>query len=141
MMKVYLAVPIVAHREVDKAKIIANLIRSLGHEIISTWVLGEDPGFSMPTTSVFERDLNGVKRCDILVAEVSKGSHGVGMEVMAAYFFGKPIILLFEEGSRVSHMLLGVPGARLIKYRSQSELITKLVTLLRRIVEDGCAQQ
>ena len=56
-MKVYLAVPIVAKRDIEKAETIANVIRSLGHETVSSWVLGEDPGLSLDMISVFERDL------------------------------------------------------------------------------------
>ena len=131
-MKVYLAVPIITHRQLEKAKAIAEVIRSLGHELVSTWVVGDDPGFSLSTTNVFERDLQGVKSSDILVAEVSQGSHGVGMEVMAAYLYGKRIILLYEEEARVSHMLLGVPNALLISYASLEGMEAKLRSALRK---------
>ena len=131
-MKVYLAVPIIAHRQLEKAKTIAKVIRSLGHELVSSWVVGDDPGFSLSVTSVFERDLGGVKNCDVLVAEVSQGSHGVGMEVMAAYLYGKRIILLYEKGARVSHMLLGVPNAIHVSYNSLEDMEAKLKSALRR---------
>ena len=130
-MRVYLAVPIIAHRQLEKAKVMAQVIRSLGHELVSTWVAGDDPGFSLPTANVFERDLGGVRNSDILVAEVSQGSHGVGMEVMAAYFYGKRIVLLHEEGATVSHMLLGVPNALLVSYDSLRDMEAKLKSALR----------
>lgn len=129
-MKVYLAVPIIAHKQLDKAKAMAEAIRGLGHQLVSTWVVGDDPGFSLPTANVFERDLRGVKSSDILVAEVSQGSHGVGMEVMAAYLYGKRIVLLYEEGARVSHMLLGVPNVLLVSYSSLRDMEAKLKSAL-----------
>lgn len=131
-MKIYLAVPIIAHRQLEKAKTIAKVIRSLGHELVSTWVINENPGFSLPATNVFERDLGGVKKSDILVADVSQGSHGVGMEIMAAYLYRKRIVLLYEEGARVSHMLLGVPNALLLSYGSLEDMEAKLRSALRK---------
>jgi len=131
-VKVYLAVPIIAYRQLEKAEAIAEVIRSLGHELVSPWVINENPGFSLPVTNVFERDLGGVKKSDILVAEVSQGSHGVGMEVMAAHLYGKRIVLIYEEGVRVSHMLLGVPNALHVSYASLEDMEAKLKSALRR---------
>jgi len=132
-MKVYLAVPIIAYRQLEKAKILAKVIRDEGHELVSTWVITENPGFTLTATSVFERDLGGVKNGDILVAEVSQGSHGVGMEIMAAYLYGKRIILLYEDGARVSHMLLGVPSATHVNYTSTEDMAANLRSALRKI--------
>lgn len=132
-MKVYLAVPIVVHRELEKAETMAKVIRSLGHELVSSWVVGDDPGFSLTARGVFERDLKGVRSCDVLVAEVSEGSHGVGMEVMAAYLYGKRLILMREEGAKVSHMLQGVPNALLLTYRSLQDMELKLAWALQQV--------
>lgn len=132
-MKVYLAVPIIANRQLEKAKTIGRVIQSLGYELISTWVTNENPGFSFPASYVFERDLRGVKNCDVIVAEVSRGSHGVGMEVMAAYLCRKQIIFIQEQNAKVSHMLLGVPDALLLTYDSIEDIEEKLTTALRQI--------
>jgi len=48
------------------------------------------------------------------------------MEVMAAYFYGKRILLLFDRSAKVSHMLLGVPKASLISYASSREMVHRL---------------
>jgi len=55
--KVYLAVPIIAGRDLDGARSIASVISSLGHDVVSSWVLVEDPGFRLSATDVFNRDL------------------------------------------------------------------------------------
>ena len=130
-MKVCLAVPIIGGRDLDRGKSIASVINAVGHEVASPWVLKEDPGFLLPTTEVFKRDLAAVEASDILVAEITSASHGVGMKMMAAYFHGKPIILLYKASAMLSRMLLGIPGATLLEYASAEEITKKLMELLR----------
>jgi len=130
MSKVYLAVPIIANRDLNKARFLSRMIEDIGHEIVSKWVARTDPGFSMTPQEVFERDTKGVKECDILVAEVSERSHGVGMEIMLAHMEGKKVICLFKKGAVVSRMIRGLPEALLIEYASEREVVEKLKELL-----------
>lgn len=118
--------PIIVNRDLQKARLIANILRSFGCEIVSDWVIREDPGYSVPPREVFERDISGIKKCDMLVAEVTTGSHGVGMEIMLAYMLGKPIVCLYKIGTNVSHMILGLTGVTLIEYCSEREMDEKL---------------
>jgi hypothetical protein len=129
-LKVYLAVPIIGGRDLDGARSIASVIGSLGHDVVSSWVLAEDPGFKLSATDVFKRDLSGVEACDVLVAEITLASHGVGMEAMAAHFGGKRILLLHRRGAKISRMLLGIPGATLIECASIEEMTKKLRDVL-----------
>ena len=129
-MRIYLAVPIIVNRDLDKAKAMAKVICDLGHELTSNWILSTEPGYTQAAAKVFERDLDGVKRSDLLVAEVSHGSHGVGMEIMAAYLHGKRIILLSESNAKVSHMLEGVPYATLVRYHSTEDMILKMASAI-----------
>lgn len=129
-MKIYLAVPIIANRELEKAKALAKVICDLGHELTSTWVVSSEPDYTQAAAKVFKRDLDGVKNSDLLVAEVSHGSHGVGMEIMAAYLHGKRVILLSESKARVSHMLEGVPNTMLIRYESTQDMILKMISAI-----------
>ncbi len=132
-MKVYLAVPIVGSRDLNTARTVAHVISGLGHEVTSPWVLDEDSGYMLPECEIFNRDLEAVKASDIIVAEVTLPSHGVGMEVMAAYFHGVRIILLRKNETRVSRMLLGVPGVMILDYASPREMLAKLNGLLREL--------
>ncbi|MBO3763387.1 MAG: hypothetical protein JTT16_01935 [Candidatus Brockarchaeota archaeon] len=125
-MKVYLSVPIIGGRNLELAKIISNIIMECGHELLSQWVISEDPGFSLSPSYVFERDTNGVKKSDIVVAEVSTPSHGVGMEIMLAITLGKRIIALARKDSRISRMLLGAPNIEWIFYDEIKEIAQKL---------------
>lgn len=129
MSRVYLAVPIIAGRDLVLARGIAEVLARLGHEVVSTWVLKEDADLSLSPQRVFERDVNGVEECDVLVAEVSTPSHGVGMEIMLAHTLGKPVVGLHRPGIRLSRMLRGMPGIVLLEYRSE-EMIERLLKAL-----------
>ncbi len=131
MLKVYLAVPIIRGRDLDKAKAIASIISGVGHEVTSPWVLNENPGFALPAHEVFRRDLAAVEASNSIVAEVTWPSHGVGMEVMAAYFYGMQIILLKKSDVTVSRMLVGIPRVTVLEYTSLEEMSEKLKGLLR----------
>jgi len=128
--KVYLSVPIIANRDTRTALEIAGVIKSTGHELISTWVLREDPNGGLNAAEVFERDANGVRRCDTIVADVSTPSHGVGAEVMLAHTLGKEVICVYRQGTRLSWMVKGLPGAVLIEFKDGRDLREKLSTKL-----------
>jgi hypothetical protein len=48
LSRVYLAVPIIAGRDLVLARDIAEVLVRLGHEVVSTWVLKEDADLSQP---------------------------------------------------------------------------------------------
>jgi len=124
--KVYLSVPIIANRDKRTALEIAGVIKSTGHELISTWVLNEDPNDSLTAAGVFERDANAVRRCDTIIADVSTPSHGVGMEVMLAHTLGKEVICVYRQGTKLSWMVKGLPRVVLIEFKDGRDLREKL---------------
>lgn len=124
--KVYLSVPLIANRDMRTALELAGVIKSSGHELISPWVINNDPNNGLNESGVFERDTNAVMRCDKIVADVSIPSLGVGMEVMLAHASGKEVICVHRQGTRVSWMIKGMPGAILIEFKDESDLKEKL---------------
>jgi len=124
--RVYLSVPIIANRDTRTALEMAGVIKSAGHELISPWVLREDPNGGLNAAGVFERDTNAVRRCDTIVADVSIPSHGVGMEVMLAHTLGKEVICVYRQGTRLSWMIRGLPGAVLVEFKDGRDLREKL---------------
>lgn len=56
---------------------------------------------------VYERDVVWIDECEVLVAEVSTPSHGVGYEVAYALSNGKPVLCIHQEGQPISKMLSG----------------------------------
>ncbi len=58
---------------------------------------------------VYTRDTTWIQESDVLIAEVSVPSHGVGYEIGYALGLGKPVLALYQEGRKVSKMISGNP--------------------------------
>lgn len=121
-MKVYLSVPIIANRQADRAGWMAEVIRVSGHELISPWVLSDWEIRPSKSVNIFERDRAAVEGCDAIVADVSKPSTGVGMEVMAAHLAKKRIVLVAESGSTITRMLTDMNEAEWVHFTDEASL-------------------
>lgn len=128
-MKVYLAVPMITNRALSRAKLMARAIADSGNELTSPWVLGQIEGAASPV-NVFHRDRIGSETCDLLVADVTEPSIGVGMEIMAAYKSGRRIVLVTKRGNMTSRMLQHMDGKDALEYEDESEVYDGLRRLL-----------
>jgi nucleoside 2-deoxyribosyltransferase len=63
--------------------------------------------------AVYERDISWIGACDVLVAEVSTPSHGVGYEIAYALSIGKSVLCIYQAGRPVSKMLTGNSHTRI----------------------------
>jgi nucleoside 2-deoxyribosyltransferase len=72
---------------------------------------------------VYRRDTDWIRACDVLIAEVSVPSHGVGYEIGFALEQGKPVLCLSQEGIAVSKMITGNPhpALQVKSYRDVTE--------------------
>jgi len=72
---------------------------------------------------VYRRDVAWIEGCDLLVAEVSTPSHGVGYEIGYALGLGKPVLCIHRQGVKVSKMILGNqdPNLRVFEYHNIDE--------------------
>lgn len=129
-MKVYLSVPMIANRALRRAQLIAKAITDSGHEITSPWVLGPIESSDLSVVDVFQRDKNATESSDILVADVTEPSTGVGMEIMAAYKSRKRVILVARRGKIASRMLLHMDRKETVEYESEDEIYAGLRRLL-----------
>jgi nucleoside 2-deoxyribosyltransferase len=57
--------------------------------------------------NVYDRDTNWIKNCDVLIAEVSVPSHGVGYEIAFALNIKKTVLCIYQKDRRVSKMITG----------------------------------
>ncbi len=73
--------------------------------------------------AIYRRDLDLVATCDVLVAEVTVPSFGVGVEVAEAGRLGKPVLALVQpkEGRRLSAMIAGDPNVAVVEYDTLEE--------------------
>jgi hypothetical protein len=83
----------------------------------------DDQGLS-GDAAIYARDIRWIKDADLLVAEVSHPSIGVGYEVAYAEARDIPVLALYHLGAEapMSAMISGNPRITVIRYNSLSEL-------------------
>jgi 2'-deoxynucleoside 5'-phosphate N-hydrolase len=77
----------------------------------------------LPPCQIHDRDIAWLKSADVIIAEVSTPSLGVGYELGRAVDMGKPILCLYQmnEEKRLSGMISGCPGIVSVVYRDIEE--------------------
>ena len=130
-MRVYLSVPMITNRALPRAQLMANAITDSGNVVTSPWVLGQIDAPASPI-DVFQRDRTGSEECDLLIADVTEPSIGVGMEIMAAYKAGRRVILVAKKGNMTSRMLWHMDRKEVLEYAEESEIYPGLRRLLER---------
>jgi nucleoside 2-deoxyribosyltransferase len=83
-----------------------------------------DLGDDGPTDKfIHDRDLEWLQSADVLVAEVTSVSMGVGYEIGRAVESGKKVLCLFrpESGKNLSAMISGCPDLELVNYSNLDE--------------------
>jgi nucleoside 2-deoxyribosyltransferase len=73
---------------------------------------------------IHDRDLEWLRRSDVLVAEVTIPSLGVGYEIGRAVEWGKRVICLYRpsDGRRLSGMIAGCAGVVVREYSDVAQL-------------------
>ena len=91
-------------------------------------------GENAPDREIHDRDLDWIRGADILVAEVTAPSLGVGYEIGRAVEWGKRVICLFRpgNGTSLSGMIAGSPGVELQEYSEARELRAIFDRVLKR---------
>ncbi len=74
---------------------------------------------------IFKQDLEWLKSTDVLVAEVTAPSHGVGYEIGKAEEYGIPVLCLYNEatGRQLSAMINGNDYITVKRYRTVQEAV------------------
>ncbi len=131
-MKIYFACSITGGREYEK-----------NYQVITRFLL--DEGYEVPTahlaesnildlerivvpSDVYARDVDWIQTSDILLAEVSVPSHGVGYEIGFALNLGKPVLCIHHAEKAVSKMITGNPHSLLTinAYKNISQALTQI---------------
>lgn len=128
-MNIYFACSITGGREFETIyqEIVAALTID-GHEIPTSHLVRSDVQENeraLTPQQVYERDVNWIKNCDALIAEVSTPSHGVGYEIGYALNIGKPVLCIHDAKQKVSKMITGNsdPALSLKAYSHSEEAI------------------
>lgn len=116
-MRVYLACTVRGNRSgLEAARTIAARLHGLGHEVLTRHLLEDrvdEAEAALSEQAVFERDRQWLDGCDVLVAEASGSTYGVGFEVGyvtgRAARTGQRVLVVFDEARRpaISRLVSG----------------------------------
>jgi nucleoside 2-deoxyribosyltransferase len=128
IMKIYFAGSIRGGR--DDAALYCRIIALLSAygQVLTEHVGSEDlpPGGEkdLADGDIYARDMAWLTEADVVVAEVTTPSHGVGYEIGQAEAMGKPVLCLHRPGTgwQLSAMLAGNPKLQCEAYESLEEL-------------------
>ena len=127
-MKIYFAGAIRGGREDQELYLeIINYLKQYGEVLTehvgdqSLNILGEKDN---KDNFIYERDMEWLNKSDIIVAEVTTPSLGVGYEIGRAIEYEKKIICLYRKNSsnKLSAMISGSKKIHVLEYKDYEEL-------------------
>ena len=147
-MNIYLACTVRGDRSaVAIARALADAVECMGHTILTRHLLADDPDADegrLTERAVYERDIEWLEACDVLIAEASGSSYGVGFEV--GYVLGRSadtgqrVLLLYDAARRstVSRLIAGNthPACTTYPYRDAADLLRFVEVFLAPV--PGC---
>ncbi len=83
---------------------------------------------------VSESSKNKIKKCDVILAEVSYPSTAIGIEIGWADSFKKPVIYLHKKNSKISKSL-NIISKNFFAYKDLNKEYKKLNTLLNKVIK------
>lgn len=144
-MKIYFSASIAGGMEL--ARDYETIIKELGNygQVLTAHLWGEELHASLKRgiypegmeylatdQGTYRQDLLWVSQAEVLIAEVSTPSIGVGYEIAFAESKYIPVIALYRESApkRISAMVAGNPYIQIIRYKELSDLLPELVRRL-----------
>jgi 2'-deoxynucleoside 5'-phosphate N-hydrolase len=138
-MKIYFASPIRGDRSnLEMNKIIVELVKEMGHKVLTEHTVREKEKLmeienNFGHTNIYQRDMDWLKECDLMIAEASAPSFGVGYEV--GFLLGsadssdkknRKVIILYDKKIENSVSALAVgntdPNAIVFGYESEEDI-------------------
>ena len=137
-LKIYFAGSIRGGRE--DALLYQQIIEYLGNfgqvltEHIGDTTMSSEHGLT--DSFIHDRDMEWLLSADVLIAEVTTISMGVGYEIGRAVETGKKVLCLFRpsSGRNLSAMITGCPDLELVNYSSLTEAQQAIDTFLEKIL-------
>lgn len=138
-MDVYLSAAIRGGRELQQNyQAISDYLDENGHIVLTHHVASLNVieiENSMSDREIYTQDITWLQECDVVIAEVSIPSLGVGYEVAYALLLEKPVLGIFEENRVISAMISGNTSSNLSlrSYKSISELLFQIRVFLQSL--------
>lgn len=134
MINIYFAGSIRGGRgDADLYKELVEELKTYG-AVLTEHISLEEVSFDLSDRHIHDRDLEWLTSSDILIAEVTTPSLGVGYEIGRAVEMKKPIVCLYrKEGEALlSAMIGGSPTAKVYNY----ENIEDAKKILKKVFDD-----
>jgi nucleoside 2-deoxyribosyltransferase len=135
-MKVYFSCSITGGRNEEKVyQAMVAAMLAAGHEVptahLSAAEVIELEKIAEPV-EIYTRDMRWLEECDVVVAEVSTPSHGVGYEVAVGLSLQKPVLCCYQRGKRISKIITGNtnPTLTVVEYNDQEEAVQAVLQFL-----------
>ncbi|HEX6269954.1 MAG TPA: nucleoside 2-deoxyribosyltransferase [Anaerolineales bacterium] len=140
-MKIYFACSITGGREFESVyQSIVNALTRDGHAVPTAHLA--EPGVMaleavIDPHEVYTRDITWIRASDVLIAEASAPSHGVGYEIGFALGLAKPVLALYREGRNISKMISGNPDPNLFvrRYQKTEDAIEQVRAFLSQVTK------
>ena len=129
--------------DVAQYREIVSALERDGHRVLAGAVAAEHVGSDgerLESQAIFERDMGWIEQADVLVAEVSMPSTGVGYEIATArYRRDIPVICLYRPAytKRCTAMVAGDREIELIEYDDAAEMLDRLRAALAKYTTAG----
>ncbi len=82
--------------------------------------------------AIYEQDTGWLRECDVVIAECTSPSLGVGYELAYAEAHGKPVHIFYDRTkTQLSAMLTGDGYFRIHPYETEGEIYPELDVILR----------
>lgn len=120
---------------VDTYRHIVEFLESRGHTVPNKHIGGdaiEEREATLTPKQIHDEDKQGVEKADLVIAEVSHPSLGVGMEIGYAVMMGKPTYAIYakEKEATMSMMIMGNDKLNRYTYADMTDLDAVLETIL-----------
>lgn len=131
-MKIYFAGSIRGENEKvnDYAEII-NVLEESGEVLTDTTLTNNDE--TIGDAEIYKHDIELLKACDLLVADITISSLDVGYEIGYANFLGKKIICCYEIDKNISRLIKGNSNILQIPYTDILDLIIKIKEVMEEL--------
>ena len=141
-MQIYLACTVRGDRgAVAALRSLVAAVEAAGHTILTSHLLDDDVDAveaGLTEADVYARDIRWLDSCDLLIAEASGSSYGVGFEV--GYVLGRAegtdqrVLLLYrsDRRDRISRLISGNhhPRCTVLTYDDPADLVDRVVSCL-----------
>ncbi len=135
MKKIYFCASVTGGRE--NADIYAKIVKRLKENYIVLTEHLADPNLSsmgegLSQKEIYERDIDYLENADIVIAECSTASLGVGYELCYAEKLNIPTYVLFkkQEGKRLSAMIAGDEYYTVIYYDDLYKAVEEVIKFM-----------